>query len=363
MRAQLPGLSLALMALLLALAANIGVGTMVSSFRLTFTGWLDQRLAPELYVTANSDRQGEKIAAWLEQRTDAVLPIRYGETVLMGQPARLYGAVDHATYRDHWPMIEQVPGVWDLVRDGRAALINEQLARRADLWPGDTVTLMPGWDMTIGGVYSDYGNTAGQARVSMQMLLKHAPNVANRQFAARADAQLVPGLIRDLRATFSLPADAVFDQSRIKTQSLAIFDKTFVVTGALNVLTLGVAAFAILTALLTLWTMRLPQVAPVWAMGLTRSALARMELMRSLLLAGLTAIIAIPLGLVLAWVLLTIVNVDAFGWKLPVYLFPLDWMRLILLSLLAGGIAAVIPARRLNRVAPSDLLRVFANER
>ena len=41
------------MALLLALAANIGVGTMVSSFRLTFTGWLDQRLASELYVTAD----------------------------------------------------------------------------------------------------------------------------------------------------------------------------------------------------------------------------------------------------------------------------------------------------------------------
>ena len=44
-RQQVPGLSLALMALLLALAANIGVGTMVSSFRQTFVGWLDQRLA------------------------------------------------------------------------------------------------------------------------------------------------------------------------------------------------------------------------------------------------------------------------------------------------------------------------------
>ena len=45
-RQQLPGLSLALMALLLAVSANIGVSTMVSSFRLTFTSFLDQRLAP-----------------------------------------------------------------------------------------------------------------------------------------------------------------------------------------------------------------------------------------------------------------------------------------------------------------------------
>ncbi|MCF6115134.1 FtsX-like permease family protein, partial [Mesorhizobium muleiense] len=56
-RQQLPGLSLALMALLLALAVNVGVSTMVSSFRLTFTGWLDQRLASELYVTARTEAE------------------------------------------------------------------------------------------------------------------------------------------------------------------------------------------------------------------------------------------------------------------------------------------------------------------
>ena len=49
-RQQLPGLSLALMALLLAVSANIGVSTMVSSFRLTFISFLDQRLAPELFL-------------------------------------------------------------------------------------------------------------------------------------------------------------------------------------------------------------------------------------------------------------------------------------------------------------------------
>ena len=59
-RQQLPGLGLALMALLLAMAANVGVSTMVSSFRLTFVGFLDQRLSAELYVDgeAVADRAG-----------------------------------------------------------------------------------------------------------------------------------------------------------------------------------------------------------------------------------------------------------------------------------------------------------------
>ena len=56
-RQQLPGLSLALMALLLAMATNVGVSTMVSSFRLTFVAFLDQRLSSELYVTAESPEQ------------------------------------------------------------------------------------------------------------------------------------------------------------------------------------------------------------------------------------------------------------------------------------------------------------------
>ena len=104
-RQQLPGLSLALMALLLALAANAGVGTMVESFRLTFTGWLDQRLASELYVTTRTPEESREVRDWLSTRSDAVLPIWNTEVRLFGQPVQIYGVADHATYRDHWPMI------------------------------------------------------------------------------------------------------------------------------------------------------------------------------------------------------------------------------------------------------------------
>ncbi|MEM9126715.1 MAG: ABC transporter permease, partial [Pseudomonadota bacterium] len=161
MRAQLPGLSLALMALLLALAANIGVGTMVSSFRLTFVGWLDQRLTAELYVTLDDDLQAQEVAAWLQPQVDAILPIRNVELPHATGPLFLYGVVDDPVYREHWPLIAQAPDVWDQVMAGQAVLINEQLARRADLWPGDTLTVTPGNSLMISGVYSDYGNPTG----------------------------------------------------------------------------------------------------------------------------------------------------------------------------------------------------------
>ena len=363
MQAQLPGLSLALMALLLALATNIGVGTMVSSFRLTFEGWLDQRLMSELYVTASDSEQGRKIQAWLKPRVDAALPIRNEELDHETGPLFLYGIVDHPTYRDHWPLVAAEPGVWSKVLHGNAILINEQLARRADLWPGDMFALTPDRVLPIAGVYSDYGNPTGQAIVAMGLFDSIAPGAENRRFGIRVAPERAAQLAQDLQDQFNLLPGAIIHQAALKTQSKAIFEKTFIVTSALNVLTLGVAGFAILTSLLTLWTQRLPQVAPLWALGLTRSKLAGLELLRSVLLALLTACFAIPLGLVLAWVLLAIINVQAFGWRLPMHLFPMSWLQLMILTLVAAALAAAIPSWRLRRLPPADLLRVFANER
>jgi putative ABC transport system permease protein len=72
----------------------------------------------------------------------------------------------------------------------------------------------------------------------------------------------------------------VRNQAQIKAFSLEIFENTFRVTGALNVLTLGVASLALLTSLLTLSALRLPQVAPVWALGTSRARLAMTEVWR-----------------------------------------------------------------------------------
>jgi len=153
------------------------------------------------------------------------------------------------------------------------------------------------------------------------------------------------------------------NQAGIKAISLAIFERTFTVTTALNVLTLAVAGFAILMSLLTLATMRVPQLAPAWAVGMTRAEIGRLELLRAVMLAALTAVLALPLGLALAWALLAVVNVAAFGWRLPMYLFPFDYARLAGFALLAAGLAALWPARRLGRTPPADLLKVFSHER
>lgn len=361
-RQQLPGLSLALMALLLAMAANVGVSTMVSSFRLTFVGFLDQRLSSELYVTAESPAQAAEIVMGITSEVDAVLPIQNVTAPIAGIQTDIFGTRDHATFRDNWVLLQSRAAPWDRVAAGDAVLINEQLFRRGGLTLGDVITV-EGTSLEIAGIYGDYGNPIGQAVIGEALFGQLYPEVQADRFGLRISEGEVDRVRSILHDEIGVSDANMINQAGIKAFSLEVFDRTFVVTTALNILTLAVAGFAILMSLLTLATMRVPQLAPAWAVGMTRRHLGWLEVLRAVLLAMLTAVVALPLGLALAWALLAVVNVAAFGWELPMYFFPWDYAKLGLFAVIAAIIAAVWPARRLARTPPADLLKVFSNER
>ena len=360
-RQQLPGLSLALIALLLAVSANIGVSTMVSSFRQTFIAFLDQRLAPELFVEVDTAEQSAALEMFLMNRQIEVLPLLSTQVVIADLPVDLYGIRVGQTYRNNWNFLDNTLNAWDVIERGKAVVVNEQFARRADLWVGSLVQVSRDLILPIAGVVGDYGNPKGQIIIIERIFKDLYPNLYASNFGVRTKdaAQLRSQIVN----TLGIKNNAIINQVGIKALSLEVFERTFVVTSALNVLTLGVAGFAILMSLLTLADLRVPQLAPVWALGLTRRRLAWLELLRAVLLAGIVFVCAIPMGLALAWILLTIINVEAFGWQLPMYLFPLKYVELGGYALIAAFLAAMWPAVRLMRTPPSTLLRVFASER
>ncbi len=367
-RQQLSGLSLALMALLLALAVNVGVGTMVQSFSKTFTTWLDDRLAAEVYLNATSDAQGREIVGWLRQRpeVDAVLPAWRTDVTMNGLPVEILGFADHPTYRERWPLLESRPDVWDKVREGHAALLSEQLSRRLKLRIGDRVTIpSPGgpWQVDVAGIYPDYGNPKGQIGIDIDALSSRWPDIARTRFGLRVAPELVADLIAALREKFALDGGRLVDQATLKAESTRIFNRTFAVTSALNAFTLGVAGIALLTSLLTLANSRLPQLAPLWALGVTRRRLASIELLKTMSVAFLTAVLALPVGLLVAWCLVAVVNVKAFGWRLPLYVFPLQLLELLGVAMLAALMATLIPMLRLLQLKPITLAKIFADER
>jgi putative ABC transport system permease protein len=367
-RQQLPALSLALMALLLAMAANIGAGSMTSGFRQTFTHWLEQRLSAELYINPQNPAQAAPLQQWLSQQplTSAVLPNWQVSLQLHGWPAELFGVIDHPHYRQHWPLLESASGdAWKQLAQEDTLMLSEQLARRLEVNVGDNFTLPAPdgpWSLRIVGIYADYGNPKGHLLVNADHLLKHWPQLTPNRFNLRIDPRAIPQLLRVLHNKFTIDDNRIVDQIQLKAWSQQVFERAFAATAALNSLTLMVAGVALFISLLTQSQSRLAQLAPLWALGVTRRQLMLLNLAQTWLLAVLTLILAIPLGLLLAWCLDAVINVQAFGWRLPLQVFPMQLLRLTLLAMLATLLASAWPLYRLYRTRPADLLRTFANE-
>ncbi len=366
-RRELSSLSLALMALLLALSTNIGVGGMVEGFRRTFTEWLDQRLIAEVYFEAASEADGRRIEDWLRKRPEvfAILPLGKTQTRLGGSPVDIAGMKPHETYRAHFPLLSGDEDAFDSLAKGEAALVSEQLARRQKLSLGSLVDLPTAgedWRVRVVGIFPDYGNPKGQLRVDLDALERHWPQAQRTSFSLRTAPQAAAALIRDLQAAFGPKLSRIVDQATVKQLSTSIFERTFAVTRALNALTLLVSAIALLATLTNLSELRLAQLAPVWAQGVTRRRLIALELLRILFFAAATALAALPLGLAMSWCLVAVINVEAFGWRLPFYVFPAQWAEVFALALSTAFFSALAPLLRLSRSTPADLLKLFASE-
>ena len=367
-RQEIAALSLALMALLLALATNIGVGGMVEGFRQTFTNWLDERLAPELYFEAATPADAREIESWARARADvaAILPVWRAKTRLRDQPVDVIGMAPHETYARHFPLLEAHGDAWRALREADAALVSEQLARRLNLTLGakiDVPATADIWRATVVGVFPDYGNPKGQIRIDHDRLVRHFADASGVHYNLRVAPADAPRVMEEMQRRFGKKIARIVDQSQVKKISNEIFERTFTVTAALNALTLLVSAIALFASLLTLSKLRIAQVAPVWAIGVTRRRLAALELLRILVFAAGAAALAIPLGLFMTYALVEIVNVAAFGWRLPMHVFPAQWATVLFIALATALVASLAPVMRLARSAPAELLRSFNDER
>jgi len=371
---QLPRLALAMMALLIALSANLGVSSMVGGFRLTFLDWLDQRLVADFYLRPSVE-QHDDIHAWLAEHDEVeeLLPTRRSEGTLvavgrdadarqLALPVGLYGITPGSALLPSWPLLATRAGrddAWQAFAAGEAAFVNEQLAIAEGLAPGDRLTLTaPGGEavLPVAAVYPDYGNTRGE-------VLLATPELASR-FAAPPGSigiVLAPGgdgaaLRAGLRQHFAIGGDELVDQREVKRIATGIFERTFTITRALSALTLAVAALALLASLLAQARERRLQLAPLWALGVPRQRLVTVQLAQLGGAAFVVGALALPLGTLLALGLVAVINVAAFGWRLPLHVFPGEMALTLATAVGVALAAAALPAVKLWRAPPRALL-------
>jgi len=75
-------------------------------------------------------------------------------------------------------------------------------------------------------------------------------------------------------------------------------------------------------------------------------------------LMGLTAgLLALPVGMLVALVLVYIINRRSFGWTLQLTIGPDVFARALLLAIIAALLAGLYPAYRMSRTSPALALR------
>lgn len=371
---QLPRLSLAMMALLIALAANLGVSSMVGGFRLTFLDWLDQRLMADLYLRPPAAQFAE-IDSWLAENDEVrerlisahaksqLLEISSDNAAVrrLRVPLSVSGITLGPTLMAHWPLLATLGDrdtAWQELQRGEA-FINEQLARGQRVALGDRLSLATlggiEW-VTVVGIYSDYGNPRGEVVMTtakVRRLFKVPPTAIG--LVVQQEKEL-DQLRQQLVKRFNLTTQHLQDQREIKTTATAIFERTFTITQALNGLTLGVAALALLATLLAQAQERRRRLAALWAMGVPLRRLFGIQLAQLVGAALVTGLLAIPLGIAITACLVWSINVAAFGWRLPLHIFPSEMSLTLITAVLVTLLAAGLPMLTLWRTPPRALL-------
>ncbi|MCH7371712.1 FtsX-like permease family protein [Aeromonas sp. MR16] len=334
--------AIAVMALQLAIAAAIGIGVMVSSFRSSVEIWLGQRLAADLYVSAPKGVAGSR-GQLSEQTLTAILaePDVRAASRRAVHPARWQGQPIEWAQMDFIPELKAayplLAGRWPATPD--EVLASEPLTVRLGVKVGQTLEVTSEGGpraLTVTGVYQDYGSDKGQ--------ILHAFEGGAVQSLALFSTD-PEGLSDRLRARFGervnlLPAPA------IHAAALKVFDQTFVVTELLKLLILGIAFVGIGSAFMVLGLARRGELQTLQSLGIGPRHCRRLLVWQGAGLGLLTALLALPVGYGLAWVLIEVVNPRAFGWRLAFEAAPLHAVTALLLAPLCGALASWYAARR-----------------
>ena len=334
--------AIAVMALQLAIAAAIGIGVMVSSFRSSVEIWLGQRLAADLYVTAPKGVAGSR-GALGEQTLNTILaaPDVRAASRRAVLPARWQGQPIEWAQMDFIPELKAayplLAGRWPAAPD--EVLASEPLTVRLGVRVGQRLEVTSEGGpraFTVTGVYQDYGSDKGQ--------ILHAFEGGKVQSLALFSPD-PEGLGDRLRGQFGeqvnlLPAPA------IHAAALRVFDQTFVVTELLKLLILGIAFVGIGSAFMVLGLARRGELQTLQSLGVGPRHCRRLLVWQGAGLGLLTALLALPVGYGLAWVLIEVVNPRAFGWRLAFEAAPLHAVTALLLAPVCGALASWYAARR-----------------
>ncbi len=365
--------AVAVSALMVGLALMIGVSAMIHSFRLTVDLWLEQTVKADLIVAPPT---------WLGAGPVGALP-----ESMRGRLETIPGVMAVDSYRDVRMEFRDVPVVVvarDLLLHAKHSrylfmegdslavlaetvrkdqiIVSETFARQFKLGRGDRMTL-PGpqgpVEFTIAGRFYDYSTDGGKVVLDRSLYARLWGDRSATVFPVYLEAGADPEAIRRLVAERLQggPPVMLLTNGELKREVLRIFDQTFAITYALEIIAVTVALLGIANTLLSGILERQRELAVLRAIGGTPAQVGRLILWESGLLGLAGTILGLGAGLVLSFLLIEVINKQSFGWTIVFYPAPWVWLEAAGLALLTTLLAGYGPARRAARLPVAEGLQ------
>ncbi len=365
--------SIAVAALMIAVSVTIGVSLMIGSFRHTVVTWLEHALQGDVYVQAPSFKATRNVrtldpaVVQIVERASGVAKVELIRAVNVDSPVgpvyvEAGNSADYGTGLLYKSADGSPEETWEKVRNG-AVIVSEPFANRLGLLPrGDTITLYTNKGprtFDVVGIYYDYASSEGAVIMSMDDYRHFWNDDAITALAVilepGADADSVA---RDLTKSLA-PVQRVFvrPNQALRNDVLAVFDRTFAITGALQMLATTVAFIGVLSALLSLQLDKRRQLGILRAVGLTVRELWGMVLLETGLMGTVAGLLAIPTGYTLSLILIYIINQRSFGWTLQMLVEPKPFIQAFGVAIVAALLAGVYPAYRMGKMVIAEALR------
>ena len=351
-------------ALSVALSMTVGVILMVAAFEAEVRRWIDQSLPAHVYVADATEKLHRSEARIATEVVDAIRDRRdvRGVDTLRGlelpyRDRSLFFCGMELTQPESWARLALVEGALEDVRrdlTSGACLISEPLSNRYGLHAGDSLRLPTPrgiHDFAVAGVFRDFSYDRGYAFLLSDHFAQRFGERPIRNAAVFLhDPLRSASVAEELRSQFA--ADhflLIRSNATLRRQVLDVFGRTFRVTYLLQVISSTMALAGVAVTLCSIFLERLKELATLRALGAGARQLARFFVAESLLLGAYPVLVSIPLGGCIAWVLVAVVNLRAFGWTIS-----LEWSwppvlftgAMALVSALAAASVPYILTRR-----------------
>lgn len=365
--------SIAIAALMVAVAVTIGVSIMVSSFRHTVIMWLEQTLQGDIYISAPSltatqpSTPIDPAILPLLQEYPGVEKVFTLRSVDVDSPEGMIhiAASSNPTVASERSYIQlNIPEhqLAEEMRNG-AVIVSEPLARRLNLQNQSTsLTLYTDTglqEFPIAGIYYDYSSTQGTTLMSLDVYRQYWDDQTINAIALILAQEVDPDqVVFDLKGKLTSTQSLIYRPNRVLRQEvLEVFDRTFTITGALQLLATVVAFIGVLSAFLSLELERQRDFGILRSIGMTIRQLWGLIILETGLMGAIAGLLAAPTGYVLAYILIYIINRRSFGWTLQMQTLPEPFLQALFVAIFAALLAGIYPAIRISNLTEVEAMR------